>query len=73
MDARTHITKFWALATDNKSVALDINTKTGEMTVRCTRSAAGVEGNGAPPTCMSDDWARIMTSNKGVISHGSER
>lgn len=73
MTTRTTIAKFWALAHDNKSAALDIHTTTGELALRCTRSAAGIEGNGTPPACMTDDWARILTSDKGAITHGSER
>jgi len=72
MTTRTHIDKFWSLAMASKSAALDINTKTGELAVRCTRSASGDEGNGTPPACMTSDWARLMTSDKGVISRGSE-
>jgi hypothetical protein len=73
MTARTHITKFWALASAGKSAALDINTKTGELTVRCTRGAAGDEGNGEAPGTMSDDWARIMTASRGTVTQGAER
>lgn len=72
-NARMHIEHFWALAGAGKSAALDINTATGELAVRCTRNAAGDEGNGAAPACMSDAWARLMTSDKGTITRGAER
>lgn len=72
MSHQTTIAKFWRLAAAGKSAALDINALTGELAVRCTISKAGDEGNGTPPACMTNDWSRIITSNKGVISRGSE-
>ncbi len=69
----TAITKFWALANAGKSAALDININTGELVVRCTVSATGAQGNGAAPATYGDDWARIVSSDRGQVSQGNER
>jgi len=73
MTTRAQIEHFWMLANAGKSAALDINTITGEMAVRCTRSAEGVEGKGAPPACYTDDWARVVICINGKVTRGSER
>lgn len=71
--ARIEIEGFWKLVGNCRSAALDINTKTGELALRCTHSKTGELGLGTPPTVMSDDWARIVASDKGTIVRGSER
>ena len=71
---RGNIDKFWQLVSSGKSVALDVHTKTGETRARYTISKTGDEGNGTPPACMTDDWARVATCvNGGEVYRGSER
>ena len=57
MTARSQIEHFWMLANAGKSAALDINTLTGDMAVRCTRNSAGVEGN--PPSIEIRAWDTV--------------
>lgn len=73
MNTRLAIEHFWHLADSGKSAALDVHTVTGEIVVRCTKSAAGVEGNGTVPAAYGDEWARLVTSNAGTITRGAER
>jgi hypothetical protein len=73
MTTRSQIEHFWMLADAGKSAALDINTITGDLAVRCTRSLAGVEGKGTPPACGTDAWARVMSCINGEVTRGSER
>ena len=56
------------LANAGKSAALDIDTNTGELAVRCARNSAGVEGNGYPPACCTDDWARVVICINGKVT-----
>lgn len=71
--SRVTIAKFWRLAGERKSAALDVNTKSGEMTVRRSVSSEGIEGEGVVPATYSDDWARIVTSVQGMIIWGADR
>lgn len=64
----SQIDKFRLLQKTKKSAALDINSETGELVVRCTKSTAGEEGNGTPPIPFTDKWERIMVCNKGVVT-----
>lgn len=65
----TQISKFWQLQKAGRSVALDINTKTGELAARYSVSLPdGVEGNGTPPTLMGDEWRRVMSCTRGVVN-----
>jgi hypothetical protein len=73
MTTRSQIEQFWMLANAGKSAALDIDTNTGELAVRCTRSSAGVEGNGYPPACYTDDWARVVICINGKVTRGTDR
>lgn len=68
MDKYAQIHKFWKLAEQGRNAALDINKDTGDLIVRCTKSAAG-EGIGAIPVGYSDNWLRIVSSANGSITH----
>jgi hypothetical protein len=70
MTIHSTIQEFWKLAEAGKSAALDINIKTGELLLQASKSKTGEIGNGTPAIPFSDDWARILLSNKGTITHG---
>ena len=53
--------KFKELACAGRKVALDINTRTGEVVARYTKSIAGAEGVGSLPQTYTDEWERVMT------------
>jgi len=67
MNAREAKEKFWRLAEDKKSAAMDVNLKTGEFAVLCTKSVHGVEGNGYAPEPWTDDWVRLAVSYSGSV------
>jgi hypothetical protein len=70
MNAQTTINQFWSVAEAGKSCALDINSQTGELVFRATKSGSGEIGNGTPPIPMTDNWVRLMVCIKGVVSRG---
>lgn len=51
-----------------KSAALDLNTKTGQLICRASKSANGDLGNGSPGAPYGDDWVRIVETKNGELS-----
>ncbi len=68
MKHRAAISKFWQLQAQRRSVALDINTTTGELVALHSVSKDRSEGLGAPGMPYGPEWARIMSCTNGVIT-----
>ena len=47
-----------------RKVALDVNRKTGEVVCMCTRPVGGAKGVGSVPMPYTDDWVRVMNSER---------
>ena len=67
MTNQTIINQFWKLQSAQKSCALDINSKTGELALRATKSNTGEIGNGTPPVEYTENWSRIILCLNGVL------
>ena len=68
MNALAHVSKFWQLAAEGKSAALDINIKTGELACQYSQNVkTGAEGNGTPGIPDTADYMRIIVCEKGVV------
>ena len=47
-----------------RKVALDVNPKTAEVVSTCTRPMGGAKGVGSVPMPYTDDWVRVMSSER---------
>lgn len=47
-----------------RKVALDVNRKTGEVVCMYTRPMGGAKGEGSVPMPYTDDWVRVMNSER---------
>jgi hypothetical protein len=66
---REKINKFWELQEAGKSVELDIDLLTGEVSVRCSENAkTGADGDGTPGIPVTDNWERVIVCDKGAVS-----